>query len=973
MRGRVLVLTLTISCCILSPLYANAQITGTVFRDGNGNGVLDAGETGIPAITVNAYNTAGTLCGSAVSNGNISNNYTITGTCSGPIRVEFVIPTSGVSCQLSNTVDFSTVAGTGTGSGTSVQFVTYPASNVNFGVMSSDYYVANTNPTMFVPCYVNGADVQGTSVGNMDVFVSFAYNSSGVPMMSGGSAPNPTHLTSMYQTGSCWGVAYSKQAKRVFLSAFMKRHVGMGPNGPGAIYMIDPANPPGAGVIPSFVRLDVDLGFPVQATGSYVATHPGFNGVIGSNTDRALPTGLGDPSRDKSAFDQIGKVSLGDLDISDDGRYLFTINLWDRKVYRLDLQNPNSPVVPTTAQTKAYNAAPWLTTSCTNNGVARPFALKFYRGKLYVGVVCTGENGIASPLGQRDANDLRAFVYEMDPAGTGAASIVLEFPLNYNKEGMASGDKTTRSGWYRWTDTWANILSYNFAFDCDNDPFGGGALPGHPQPMLVDIEFDVDGSMILSFADRTSHQTGAVNYSPVDGDNIGYSSILGGDILRAWKNPTTCSFELERDGTAGPLTSTAPDQSAIITGLQAMCLFSTSTLAQATCFSNYYGTGPGTPVGGTGAAHTGYSGRGKEFYWGDGAVIFCGRSAQTPHHNETNMGGLGFLPSSGEVLTVILDPVDGIAWSSGVAKLSNTTGAKVGGYNLVTGNDPITAAANGQFGKAAGLGDVEITAEIPPIEIGNRVWLDANKNGIQDPGESPISNVSIQLYAADGTTLLGSTTTNSNGLWYFNIANVTDGNVALVGNQAGPQPNTTYIVRVGNADWSGGVGTGDLLNMALTTANTGGSGQPDVRDSDATLIANVPEISVTTAAEGQNNHTLDMGFSMVCTINNLTATPGTCVRTTNQYTLTGAVTFTDAPATGTLTVQLSSGQSQVFNAPFTSPINYSITGIPSDGLTRTATATFSADPTCTRTVSYGAPSYCFCLNNNCVPTTVMKN
>jgi hypothetical protein len=956
-------------CYLLLSFYANAQITGTVFRDGNGNGLLDVGEVGIPSITVNAYNASGALCGSAVSNGSVSNNYTITGTCSGPIRVEFIIPAPGVSCQVSNVIDFSTAAGIG--SGTSVQFVNYPSSNVNFGIMSSDYYVADMNPTMFVPAYVNGAGAQGSAVGDKEVFLSFAYNSSGIPAAQGGSAPNPTQLAAMHQVGSCWGTSYSKQAKRVFLSAFMKRHSGMGPNGPGAIYMIDPANPPGAGVIPSFVRLDVDLGVPVQAAGVYTATHPGFNGVIGSNADRGLPSGLGDPSRDKSAFGQIGKVSLGDLDISDDGRYLFTVNLWDRKVYRLDLQNPVNPVVPGPAQTKAYNASPWLTAACPN-GVARPFALKFYRGKLYVGVVCTGENASSSPLGQRDANDLRAFVYEMDPAGTGAASIVLEFPLNYNKEGMASGDKTTRSGWYRWTDEWANIFSYNFAGDCINDPLGGGAVPGHPQPILADIEFDVDGSMILSFSDRTSHQTGVENDSPVDGDFGTYSSILGGDILRAWKNPATCGFELEKNGTAGPLTSTAPDQNEVINKLQDICGFNLYSLADATCFSNYFGTGPADPVGGTGAAQTGYTGRGKEFYWGDGAVIFCGRSAETPHHNETNMGGLGFLPSSGEVLTVILDPVNDVAWSSGVAKLSNTTGAKVGGYNLVTGFGPSIAAADGQFGKASGLGDVEITSEIPPIEIGNRVWLDGDSDGIQDPGETPIANVSIQLYAANGTTLLASTITNVSGNWYFNNSNVPDGNVALPGIQVGLQPNTSYIVRVGALSWSGGIGTGSLTDLKLTSANVGGAGQPDVRDSDATLVSNTPQISVTTAAEGQNIHTLDMGF-IGCVMSSLTAIPGACTPATNQHTITGMVAFSEPPSSGTLTVQVSSGQSQVFSAPFISPISYSIGGLTSDGTVRTVTATFSANSTCTRSVNYVSPAFCLCLNKNCQPISVLKN
>ena len=60
--------------------------------------------------------------------------------------------------------------------------------------------------------------------------------------------------------------------------------------------------------------------------------------------------------------------------------------------------------------------------------------------------------------------------------------------------------------------------------------------------------------------------------------------------------------------------------------------------------------------------------------------------------------------------------------------------------------------------------------------------------------------------------------------------------------------------------------------------------------------------------------------------NCLSTEPGTCNSTTNAYTLAGNVFFANAPSTGTLTVSVAGGGSQVFNAPFTSPIGYSIAG-----------------------------------------------
>lgn len=95
-----------------------------------------------------------------------------------------------------------------------------------------------------------------------------------------------------------------------------------------------------------------------------------------------------------------------------------------------------------------------------------------------------------------------------------------------------------------------------------------------------------------------------------------------------------------------------------------------------------------------------------------------------------------------------------------------------------------------------------------------------------------------------------------------------------------------------------------------------------------------------------------------CSITSVTATPGACVPATGQYALSGSINFTNPPATGTLTVTNSCGGSQTFNAPFTSPLNYNITGLTADGAACTVTATFSASPACTNTANYTAPAAC---------------
>jgi len=52
--------------------------------------------------------------------------------------------------------------------------------------------------------------------------------------------------------------------------------------------------------------------------------------------------------------------------------------------------------------------------------------------------------------------------------------------------------------------------------------------------------------------------------------------------------------------------------------------------------------------------------------------------------------------------------------------------------------------------------------------LGNRVWLDTNGNGLQDPGEHGVPGICVYLYDAAGR-LLESTTTDSNGIYGFEV------------------------------------------------------------------------------------------------------------------------------------------------------------------------------------------------------------
>ncbi len=59
---------------------------------------------------------------------------------------------------------------------------------------------------------------------------------------------------------------------------------------------------------------------------------------------------------------------------------------------------------------------------------------------------------------------------------------------------------------------------------------------------------------------------------------------------------------------------------------------------------------------------------------------------------------------------------------------------------------------------------------LPKASLGDKVWNDANKNGIQDSGEAGIAGVAVKLFTCSGT-LIATTNTDANGNYLFaNIA-----------------------------------------------------------------------------------------------------------------------------------------------------------------------------------------------------------
>ena len=173
--------------------------------------------------------------------------------------------------------------------------------------------------------------------------------------------------------------------------------------------------------------------------------------------------------------------------------------------------------------------------------------------------------------------------------------------------------------------------------------------------------------------------------------------------------------------------------------------------------------------------------------------------------------------------------------------MDNATGMKIAGYQVYGGSLPT-------FRKANGLGDLVAFCQSAPLEIGNRVWNDTNANGIQDAGEAGIAGVTVHLYAADGTTPLQTTTTDSTGDYFFTIS-----------------PYTSYVIKLDNAsDYANG---GALNSFRLTPAN---QDTTHLIDSKATLptptngigAGNYPTITVASHTPGQNDDAFDIGLTL---------------------------------------------------------------------------------------------------------------
>lgn len=202
--------------------------------------------------------------------------------------------------------------------------------------------------------------------------------------------------------------------------------------------------------------------------------------------------------------------------------------------------------------------------------------------------------------------------------------------------------------------------------------------------------------------------------------------------------------------------------------------------------------------------------------------------------------------STGAVLKTTTTNAQGLYMFTDVAAGSYTIGFSniPAGHTFSpadAGGDAVDSDPNPNTGRTAtitvvGTGNIITTVDAGIVSnpntfdtkasIGDFVWNDLNNNGIQDAGEPGIPGVTVTLYAADGTTVLGTTTTDALG--YYQFTNLDAG---------------TYIV--GFSGFPAGYSLSTLPN----------AGSDDTKDSDADPVTG--KTGPVTLLPGQINTTVD--------------------------------------------------------------------------------------------------------------------
>ena len=825
----------------VSPASAapSGAITGQVFRDYNGNGVFDATavangprEMGLEHVVVRAFDARDRVVGETTTAlGSVTDpggawstrgSYTLaldaTVEAGDALRVEFIA--DGYH---------DTFSGSPLQSNASVRFLTAPAADltgVDFGVSTPEDY-STSAPPLVSAIQSGGSPTSGASAepavvaqywnsyytsnaGQNTTGAGTTTNAAGIS--TSGQFPKRTTLATFGQVGAVWGTAYQTSLRNVYASAAYKRLSGLGPLGIGGIYRIPVTETTLDGQRTVAATTGPEAWLNVQ--GQPIANAPGESvdvGLAQSNTDR----GLGAPNAwvaDAHAFANAGKIGIGSITVSADQRWLYFVNLHDRTLYRIDISDPaataTSPHIERIDLSLSAGQRPWAVTE--------------HHGRVYVGYVEVGTPWQTAASQNSGAHVVSATVEQLD-AAIGGASLAwtseLTIDLGYQKgPSYIAGANTTIANapwlwrWNSWVDEWTNASPGDKGLEHQQPTGVGYDAPGswgnvqtYPQAVLSDIEFSDTNDLVVGLMDRTSLQAGNRNRSADDsGATTSYEAIASGDTLIAALDADG-AFVLEHNGI-------------LVDGRE---------------------TARGSAGEGVG---------GREFF-ADTNKINGGAS---DYHRESTLGGIAAKTGYNGIVSAVIDPLNTVN-VTGLKWMSTDDGHDYGGYQHTAQQ---TSMGSFSFQKGGGLGNVQALAEQAPLQIGDRVWFDGNRNGIQDADEPPLAGIVVTATRVDGTGTPLRTTTDADGAYLFDSR---DANPLAL--------HTEYVISFAlpdGVDLDALVFPGDPRygfitwgDLAITTREAQGGSRGEV---DSNPDPETASFVYTTGAGGQNDHSLDAGY-----------------------------------------------------------------------------------------------------------------
>ena len=350
------------------------DISGTVYDDTDIDGTLDGGESGIAGVDVFLYS-GQSLIDQKVTDG------------AGQYFFDNLTAGDSFKVVFANFPGDYTPSILGPDNGGPVQTAVVGGASVSLGLYDPGL-LCEDNPYIIIPCYVEGQYFGG--IANDAAIVKLPSTADGHHF--NGAFPTAAYegeyLATYGQVGTVYGIAWDPLRRKIYASSFHKRYSGYGPGGADAIYSMDMN-----GNSIKVISLDSLLG---------------LTGTTGGDVHDFLPSGNGhvyDLGPGDVSLDAVGKRAFGDIDISGDFSTLYVVNLFDRRIYALDVSSGVA------SQTTVVNS--WASPDGTGNARHRPFGLAWHNNLLWIGSV--------------DENGQNAFVHSLNPS-TGTTSLALTIP-----------------------------------------------------------------------------------------------------------------------------------------------------------------------------------------------------------------------------------------------------------------------------------------------------------------------------------------------------------------------------------------------------------------------------------------------------------------------------------------------------------------------------------------------------------------